>query len=86
MPQSDERADGTSGEPRAELAVEPNAEPAGDAPGAVVETRVVSPKGARVTETVFVLSSRASRQLEIRGELPASRAAARWVAPRRAGS
>jgi hypothetical protein len=44
-----------------------------DEAGAVVETKIVSPKGARVTETVFVLSSRASRQLEIRGEIPARR-------------
>jgi hypothetical protein len=37
----------------------------------IVETRVVSPKGARVTETVFVLSSKASARLEIKGEVPA---------------
>lgn len=43
----------------------------GGASKAVVETRIVSPRGARVTETVFVLSSRASRLLEIRGEVPA---------------
>jgi hypothetical protein len=47
--------------------------PADDASGAVVEAKIVSPRGARVTETVFVLSSRASRQLEIRGEIPACR-------------
>ena len=42
-----------------------------DTESAVVETRIVSPKGARVTETVFVLSDRAKRQLEIKGEVPA---------------
>jgi hypothetical protein len=47
--------------------------PSDDAKGAVVETKILSPKGARVTETVFILSSSASRQLEIRGEVPARR-------------
>lgn len=42
---------------------------------AVVETKIVSPEGARVVETVFVLSRRAARQLEIQGEVPAIRRA-----------
>lgn len=36
----------------------------------VVETRVVSPRGARVTERVLVLSKDAAHRLEIRGEVP----------------
>jgi hypothetical protein len=37
----------------------------------VVATKVVSPKGARITEQVIVLSERAAARLEIKGRVPA---------------
>ena len=37
----------------------------------VVSTKVVSPKGSRVTEQVIVLSERAAARLEIKGRVPA---------------
>jgi hypothetical protein len=45
--------------------------PPGGATGPVVEAKIISAKGARVTETVFILSSRAASRLEIKGEVPA---------------
>jgi hypothetical protein len=53
------------------------AEPTGNADqgsarsDSVVETRVVSPRGARVTERVVVLSEKAAQRLEIRTKVPA---------------
>jgi glycosyltransferase involved in cell wall biosynthesis len=39
----------------------------------VLESRIVSPPGARVTETVTVLSESAAKRLETKGEIPAAR-------------
>jgi hypothetical protein len=51
--------------------------PPGGSTGPVVEARIISARGARVTETVYVLSSGASSRLEIKGEVPARRSAPR---------
>jgi hypothetical protein len=48
----------------------------GHATKAVVASKVVSKQGARVTETVFVLSRNASLRLQIKGELPERQKAA----------
>lgn len=39
----------------------------------VVETKVISPHGARVVERVIVLSKDAAQRLEIHGEVPKRR-------------
>lgn len=49
----------------------PNADQGSARSDSVVETRVVSPRGARVTERVVVLSERAAQRLEIRTKVPA---------------
>ncbi len=49
-----------------------SAEPAADTSESILELRVVSPEGARVRETVIVLSEAAEQRLQTTGKIPPS--------------